>query len=133
MRGDERQWVRTNSTIIYKFVINTVGGGLSSVASATAPDGTNILNTGGWTETITSGTQFTVTHPLGQKIIGGQTVGINGAIALTRPFFSNSTGTYSIQQNSSFTQVDFWSMSATQAGYAGSGNSTVTVYMLAST
>ena len=106
---------------------------LSSVASATAPDGTNILNTGGFTETITSSTQFTVTHPLGAKIIGGQTVGINGAIALTRPFFSNSTGTYSIQQNSTFTQVDFYSMTSSQAGYPGSGNSTVSVYMLAST
>jgi len=36
-------------------------------------------------------------------------------------------------QNSSFTQVEFWSMTATNAGYASSGNSTVTVYMLAYT
>ena len=115
---------------VYKFVINTNAGLMTSFASAISPDGTNILNTGGWTETVTSSTQLTITHPLGGKILLATSVGNSGASAITRPFSFNNTSTYSSIQNSAFTQIDLYSMSAGNAGYSTTGVATVTVYLL---
>ena len=115
----------------YTVVLNTVNGALNSVASATDPVGANLIGASGWTFTIDSGSQFTIVHPLGNVITGAWTNGVNGANVLTRTFTGNTTGNYSMFQDSGYTQVTFYSLSGTLAGYATVGASTMTIYFFA--
>jgi hypothetical protein len=73
--------------------------------------------------------QFRVSHPLGDVFIGAYTAGINGAVVTRRTFFNFGTTQYSMQENSTYTQIDFYNLSNTQAGY-GTGNSTLTFYLV---
>ena len=111
----------------YQVVIATSNGSLSSVTSATDPVGANLIGAAGWTFTIDSSTQFTITHPLGNVFIGAFTNGLNGSNVLTRTFSGNTTGNYSMFQNSAFTSIIFYSLSGTLAGYATVGLGTLTI------
>jgi hypothetical protein len=115
----------------YTVVLNTVNGALNSVASATDPVGANLIGASGWSFTIDSGSQFTIGHPLGNVITSAWTNGVNGANVLTRTFTGNTTGNYSMFQDSGYTSVTFYSLSGTLAGYATVGASTMTIYFFA--
>ena len=111
----------------YQVVIATSNGSLSSVTSATDPVGASLIGAAGWTFTIDSSTQFTITHPEGNVFIGAFTNGLNGSNVLTRTFSGNTTGNYSMFQNSAFTSITFYSLSGTLAGYATVGLGTLTI------
>jgi hypothetical protein len=49
----------------------------------------------------------------------------------TRTFTGNTTGNYSMFQNSSYNQITFYSLSGTLAGYATVGASTLTINFFA--
>lgn len=115
----------------YTVVIATVGGQLSSVTSATAPDGTSLIGVAGWTFTVAGVSQFTITHPLGNVITGASSNGVNGALVLTRPFSGLSTAQYTLFQNSTYTTMNFYSMVAANSGYASTGTASVTIYFFA--
>lgn len=115
----------------YTVVINTSNGLLSSVASATDPNGASLIGAPGWAFSVTSATIFDITQPLGNVIVGAYTSGVNGAVVLTRSFVGNTTGNYSMFQNSTYTGMTFYSMTPTNAGYSSTGNSTLTLYFLA--
>jgi hypothetical protein len=53
-----------------------------------------------------------------------------GSLVTTRVFFGNSTGTYSMFQDVSFTQIDFYSMSSVNAGYASAGSGSVIINLM---
>lgn len=120
-----------NSLRIYSVVINTLGGSLSSVASATDPDGNSLIGASGWTFTVVSASQFRIAHPLGDVFIGSNSAGINGAVVTRRVFFGNNTSTYSMLENSTYTQIDYYTVTAVQGGYASTGSSTLTIYLMA--
>ena len=111
----------------YQVVLNTMNGNLDSVASATDPVGQNLIGAAGWTFTVDSGSQFTISHPLGNVVISSFTNGLNGTNVLTRTFTGNTTGNYSMFQNSSYTTITYYSLSGTLAGYATVGVSTLTI------
>lgn len=111
--------------------MNTTNGALDSLASATDPVGANLIGAPGWSFTIDSGSQFTIGHPLGNVIIGAFTNGVNGANVLTRTFTGNTTGNYSMFQNSSYNTITFYSLSGTLAGYATVGAATLTINFFA--
>ena len=116
---------------VFTVVINTSNGLLSSVASATDPNGASLIGAPGWTFTVTSATIFDITHPLGNVIVGAYTSGVNNTVVLTRSFVGNTTGNYSMFQNSIYTGMTFYSLNPTNAGYSSTGNSTLTLYFLA--
>ena len=104
---------------------------MTTVASATAPDGSNLIGASGWTFTVVNPlSQFRVGHPLGDVFVGAWSAGINGTVVTRRAFFNFGTTQYSMQENSSYNQIDFYNLSNTQAGY-GTGNSTLTFYLCA--
>jgi hypothetical protein len=111
----------------YQVVLATSNGSLSSVTSATDPVGVSLIGAAGWSFTIDSSTQFTIGHPLGNVFIGAFTNGLNGSNVLTRTFAGNTTGNYSMFQNSAFTSITFYSLSGTLAGYATVGLGTLTI------
>lgn len=113
---------------IYTVVIDTLNGVLNAVSSATDPVGNNLIGVSGWTFTVTSATVFTIGHPLGNVITGAFTNGLNGSNVLTRTFAGNTTGNYSMYQNSSFDTMTYYSLSATNAGYSTVGASTLTIH-----
>lgn len=115
----------------YTVVIGTENGSLNAVTSATDPVGANLIGEAGWNFTINSGSQFTITHPLGNVVVGALTNGVNGANVLSRSFSGNTTGNYSMFQNSSYTTMTFYSLSPTQAGYASVGSGSLTIFFLA--
>lgn len=115
----------------YTIVLNTINGAITSVNSATDPVGANLIGAAGWNFSVDSGTVFSVDHPLGNVIVGAFTSGLNGSNVLTRTFSGNTTGNYSMFQNSSYNQITFYSLSGTLAGYATVGASTLTIYILA--
>lgn len=115
----------------FTVVINTVNGALSTVASAVDPVGNNLIGAAGYSFTVDSGSEFTIGHPLGNTIVGAFTNGVNGANVLTRTFTGNTTGNYSMFQNSTFTSITFYSLSGTLAGYATVGASTLTIHFFA--
>ncbi len=115
----------------YKITIGTTAGVLSSITSAVGPDGSNLIGAVGWTFTITSNTQFTITHPLGQKVVGAFSIGMNATNALTRTFAGIASSQVSMYQNLAFTQIDFYSLSASNMGYAGSGTGTLIINLMA--
>jgi hypothetical protein len=115
----------------FTVVLNTVNGALNTVASATDPVGASLIGAAGWSFTIDSGSQFTIGHPLGNVITSAWTNGVNGANVLTRTFTGNTTGNYSMFQDSGYTSVTFYSLSGTLAGYATVGASTMTIYFFA--
>ena len=102
------------------------------MTSATDPNGNNLIGAAGWTFTIVSNTQFRINHPLGNIFVGAFTNGVNPANSLvtTRVFFGNSTGTYSMFQDVSYTQIDFYSMSSVNAGYASAGSGSVIINLM---
>jgi hypothetical protein len=104
---------------------------LDSVTSATDPTGASLIGAAGWTFTVSSTTSFQITHPLGNVITGATSSGVNGANVLTKSFFGNTTGTYSMFQNSGYTTMTYNTLTPTQAGYASSGSSTLTIYFFA--
>ncbi len=112
-------------------VVATAGGNLSSVASATDPSGNSLIGASGWNFVVSSSTTFTITHPLGNVIIGAYSSGVNGANVLTKAFWGNTTGTYSMYQNSTYTTMTYYTLTPTQAGYASTGTSTLTITFLA--
>jgi hypothetical protein len=112
---------------LYNVVLATVGGNISSVTSATDPNGNSLIGASGWAFTVTSSTSFQITHPLGNVWIGAFSSGVNGANVLTKSFFGNTTGTYSMYQDSAYTIITFNTLTPTQAGYAASGVSTLTI------
>jgi hypothetical protein len=116
---------------VYTIVINTSNGLLSTVASATDPNGANLIGAPGWAFTVTSATIFDITQPLGNVIVGAYTSGVNNTVVLTRSFVGNTTGNYSMFQNSIYTGMTFYSMNPTNAGYSSTGSSTLTLYFLA--
>jgi hypothetical protein len=111
--------------------LNTSGGIVVSVASATSPTGANLIGAPGWSFTVPSTTQLTVVHPLGSNLLGAFSTGIGNTQTITRAFAGTSTIQYAMIQNIAFTQVDFWALSAANAGYATSGTSTLTIFMFA--
>ena len=115
----------------YTIVLSTLNGALDSVVSATDPVGNNLIGAAGYTFTITSATIFDVIHPLGNVFVGAFSNGLNGSNVLTRTFAGNTTGNYSIFQNSGFTTITFYSLNATNAGYSSVGASTLTIYLFA--
>jgi hypothetical protein len=115
----------------YIVVINTENGSLSSVASATDPVGQSLIGASGWSFSIDSATVFTIGHPLGNVWVGAFTNGLNGSNVLTRTFSGNTTGNYSMFQDSSFTSMTFYSLSPTLAGYASVGLATLTINFFA--
>lgn len=115
----------------YTIVLSTLNGALDSVVSATDPVGNNLIGAAGYTFTITSATIFDVIHPLGNVFVGAFSNGLNGSNVLTRTFAGNTTGNYSIFQNSGFTTITFYSLNATNAGYSSAGASTLTIYLFA--
>jgi hypothetical protein len=115
----------------YTVVIATSGGNLDSVTSATDPTGTSLVGNPSWTFTVSSTTSFQITHPLGNVITGATSSGVNGANVLTKSFFGNTTGTYSMFQNSGYTTMTFNTLTPTQAGYAASGTASLTIYFFA--
>jgi hypothetical protein len=121
----------TGTLQVYTVVINTSNGLLSSVASATDPNGANLIGAPGWTFTVTSATIFDITQPLGNVIVGAYTSGVNNTVVLTRSFVGNTTGNYSMFQNSTYTGMTFYSLNPTNAGYSSTGSSTLTLYFLA--
>ena len=121
----------TGTLQVYTIVINTSNGLLSSVASAVDPNGSSLIGAPGWAFTVTSATIFDITQPLGNVIVGAYTSGVNNTVVLTRSFVGNTTGNYSMFQNSTYTGMTFYSMNPTNAGYSSTGNSTLTLYFLA--
>ena len=115
----------------YTVVINTENGSLTTVASATDPVGQNLIGASGWSFTVDSGTQFTIGHPLGNVVVGAYTNGVNGSNVLTRTFTGNTTGNYSMFQNSSYNSMTFYSLSPTLGGYATVGLATLTIFFFA--
>jgi len=115
----------------FTVVITTENGNLSSVLTATDPTGANLIGAAGWAFTVNSGTQFTIGHPLGNVVVGAFTNGLNGANVLTRTFTGNTTGNYSMFQDSGFTTITFYSLSPTLAGYATVGSATLTINFFA--
>ena len=111
----------------YTITLATSNGALASVISATDPVCNDLIGATGWTFTVTSGTVFTMIHPLGNAIIGSWTNGTNGSNVLTRTFNGNTTGNYSMFQNSAFTTVNWYSLNGTNAGYATSGAGTLVI------
>jgi hypothetical protein len=121
----------TNTLRIFTVVVNTLAGGLSTVASATSPDGTNLIGAAGWTFTVVSGSQFRIVHPLGDVFIGTNSAGINGAVVTRRTFTGNTTSQYTMLENSTYTQIDYYTVTNVQGGYAATGSSTFTIYLMA--
>jgi hypothetical protein len=115
----------------YTIVLNTLNGILDSVVSATDPVGNNLIGAPGWSFTISSATNFIVGHPLGNVWVGAFTNGLNGSNVLTRTFSGNTTGNYSIFQNNIYTNITFYSLNATNAGYSSVGASTLTINVFA--
>jgi hypothetical protein len=93
--------------------------------------GVSLIGAAGWSFTIDSGTQFTIGHPLGNVIIGSFTNGLNGSNVLTRTFSGNTTGNFSMFQNSSFNTITYYSLSPTLAGYATVGLASLTINVFA--
>ena len=108
----------------YEVHIQFNGGAVSAVTSATGPDGSNIQAAPGWSFTTTS-TSLTINHPLGKKILNPASHGQNGSNVLTRMFSGTTTGNHSCFQNPSFTQVNFYSLTAINTGCAGSGTTSL--------
>jgi hypothetical protein len=115
----------------FTVVIGTENGSLNAVVSATDPVGASLIGETGWNFTINSGSQFTITHPLGNVIVGAFTSGVNGSNVLSRSFSGNTTGNYSMFQNSGYTTMTYYSLSPTLAGYASVGSGSLTIFFLA--
>ena len=115
----------------FTVIIATENGSLNAVTSATDPVGASLIGAAGWSFTINSGSQFTITHPLGNVIVGAFTSGVNGSNVLSRSFSGNTTGNYSMFQNSGYTTMTYYSLSPTLAGYASVGSGSLTIFFLA--
>ena len=116
---------------MYKFVINTSGGNLTTVASATGPNGANLIGATGWSFTVNSSTQFTVTHPLGQNIMNAFVYGVGASLSWMRTF-SSTTGVAALamSQDLAYTSCTFYGLSVQFLGTSTSP-STVNIFMLA--
>ena len=114
----------TGALQAYEIELQFSGGAVSGVNYVTGPDGSNIQGASGWSFTTTS-TSLTINHPLGKKIINPASHGQNGSNILTRAFSGTTTSNHSCFQNSSFTQVNFYSLTAINTGCAGSGTTSL--------
>ena len=103
----------------YTVTIGTTTGVLTSITSATAPSGANLVGATGWAFAI-SGNNVSITHPLGNTILLGVVKGINGAQVLIRTYTGTTTITASVFQNSTYTVVTFYANTSNNAGYSGS-------------
>jgi len=101
----------------YKIVVATVGGTISSITSATAPSGANLIGASGWTFTV-SPPNVIVTHPLGNTITSGYSEGNNTNI-LVRPYSGTSSAQFSMFLSNSYQTVTFYSNTAANAGFNG--------------
>jgi hypothetical protein len=104
----------------YTVVVATSGGTISTITSATSPSGANLIGATGWAFAI-SGTTVNVTHTLGNTIFVGLSQGIGTSPSFLRnikSFNGNLTNNYSIIQNSTFTVVSFYSITAANGGFA---------------
>jgi hypothetical protein len=110
----------------YEITLEVSSGSVTTVLSAIGPDGSSIVGATGWTFNVTS-TSLTVVHPLAKKILNPYSYGVNGSNVLTRAFTGTTTGTYSCFQNSSFSQINFYSLTSVNAGFAGTGDTTLTI------
>lgn len=107
----------------YKLVVNINGGTVNSITALYDPSGVNINGVGGWSVVANSPNpnSVTITHPLGVPLTDFFSIGINGSNTIIRSFILLQTTQYSVHQNSSFTTATVYSISTTNAGFAGSG------------
>jgi hypothetical protein len=113
----------------YTVVVATSAGVLSSVTSATSPTGASLIGAAGWTFTVTSGTQLTIIHPLGDVWVGANSSGVNGTTVTTRSVSGNLATNYTMQQNSTYTTISFLSCTPTNCGFAGTGTATLSLFI----
>jgi hypothetical protein len=114
----------------YQFVFSTNGGVLTDITAATDANGQSILRATGWSYVVQS-SQITINHPLGNSIVAAHSQGVSGSQVVTKSFFGSSPSTYSMVQNSNFTQINFYAITASNAGFAVSGASTYTINLQA--
>ena len=129
--GTSGSSLASGTTQVYKVVIATSGGIMSSITSATAPDGTNILNTGGWTQAINIGTSLlSVTFPPGLKLIGAFAQGIDTSNTGYMRALSAVPGTSPAMNFTSATSIDFSTLTQAQLKYSAAGAGSAVVYIL---
>jgi hypothetical protein len=91
---------------IMKYVIKfsyDISGMIDAVLLAKDPDGNTITSgSGGWLFTIDSGTQVTITHPLGVGAVDMQTHAKRGSSYISRTITGAAAGNYVSQDTSSF-------------------------------
>ena len=103
----------------YTIVVATTSGTKSGITSATSPSGANLIGAVGWNFTL-AGDIVTVTHPLGDTLFIGKTIGIGASSNLIRPFAGTSTLTLSIFTNTTYTVISFYGLTSTNTGYSSS-------------
>ena len=129
--GTSGSSLASGTTQVYKVVIATSGGIMSSITSATAPDGTNILNTGGWTQAINTGTSLlSVTFPPGLKLLGAFAQGIDASTSGYMRALSAVPGTSPAMNFTSATSIDFSTLTQAQLKYSAAGAGSAVVYIL---
>jgi hypothetical protein len=107
-------------------VVNISSGAVNSITALYSPAGASINGVGGWSVAANSPTSnaITITHPLGVPLTDFFSLGVNGANVLTRPVTDRlgyATTNYTCFQNSSYTTVTIYTITAANTGFASSG------------
>jgi hypothetical protein len=104
----------------YTIVCGVSGGSVSTITSATAPSGLNLIGAAGWTITLATDNVI-VTHPLGNTIFWGQVRGVGATDSLIRPYTAVSSSlSLAMHSNSTYTVLTFYGNTVTNTRYNGS-------------
>jgi hypothetical protein len=104
-------------------VVNCVGGNLNSITSFVGPTGTSVQNVGGWVASIPTTNVLRIAHTQGVPLVDVQALAINAtsSIANMRALTPiNTTAQYSAQQTQTWTQLNIYAASNSNAGYDAS-------------
>jgi hypothetical protein len=117
----------------YQIVVGTTAGAITTITSATAPSGANLVGAPGW-NFVVSGVNLIVTHPLGNTVFLGVSKGVNGANTLIRQYSGTATSQFAMFASNSFGTLTFYQNTAALAGFNGAGtDSTALTVTLLST